>query len=82
MSIDRTSNMTLQVALTVTGVIAMNASLFDRVPDSTLAAVAKTGEAYTGEVRRMAQELIDLRAKLATQQPTTVAPIDWSNFGP
>jgi hypothetical protein len=53
---------------------------FDRVPDCTLAQVAETGRAYTGEVRRMAQELIELRAKLAAQEATTVAPIDWLSF--
>ncbi len=51
----------------------MMTSHFDRVPDSTLEQVARTGRAYTGEAKRMAQELIELRAKLAAREQTQIA---------
>lgn len=68
--------MTLQLALTV--VTMTTTSLFDRVPDDALAQIAQTGRAYTGEVKRMAQELIELRAKLNAEPPTEYAPYAWN----
>lgn len=66
--------MTLPMAVLIT----MTTSLFDRVPDSTLAQVAESGRAYTGEVRRMALELIELRRERDVRTAAPVAdPYAW-----
>lgn len=44
----------------------------DPVPQSTLEACARTGRAYTNEVRKMAAELLELRA----QRERSAAPLD------
>lgn len=64
------STMTLRLALEVT---TMSIG-FDRVPDDVVAKIVENGRAYTGEVKRMAQELMELRAKLAASEATRAAP--------
>lgn len=60
--------MTLEL---VVKVITMKTTLhFDRVPDSTLDEAERDGGAYSNEIRSMARELKELRAKLVSQAPT------------
>ena len=63
------SALTLRCALEVT----MITGTFERLPDGTLGQIAKNGRAYTNEVKHMARELQELRAKVARESATVMA---------
>lgn len=64
----------MNTATTVSAMTAFPSEPLDRVPQSTLEACARTGRAFTNEVRKMAAELIDLRARLEAQRTIGIDP--------
>lgn len=45
---------------------------YDKVPAAALEQAARNGRAYSGEVKAMARELLELRAKLPEPLPTPI----------